>query len=664
MNVFELYAKIGLDTSEYNKSLETAEKSTSDFGEKLKKGIGVAAGVATAGFAATTVAAVGSAKAFLGGVANVASYGDHIDKLSQKMNMSATSFQEWDFIMQHSGTSIESMQSSIKTLSNAATTGNEAFKKLGISQKDIANMSGEELFSATITALQNVDNETERTYLAGKLLGRGATELGALLNMSAEETEAMKKQVHDLGGVLSDEAVKDAANYQDQLQNMNTALDGVKRNMLSQFLPGISSVMSGLAKVFSGNGGMEEVQKGLESVVQNIANVAPQFFQLAEVLVTSLLNGFAPMLPQLVSSIFSFLNQAILTLVGMVPQLTPVITEGIKGISQALLTALPVIAQALIQMTQELVTWLASGDNVKTFVDGILQLVSVLAQSFGDMLPVLIPALVNIIGQIADSLTDPKNVNMIITSILYIVGAIVVALVKALPEIGGVIVKLTVNIGKTIADWGGKLFSSIGSWLSSVWTKAGQWFGTLVGNIALKLGEVWQGIREWFVKLPSKISEAFKATVNTIKGWASSAVQWGKDMIGGFIKGIKESASKMASVIKNFAKDNISKFLHFSVPDAGPLADADKWMPDFVDLMTTGLEKNAPKMRSAVQDFAGSINSNMRAGVQSVGQSGAFYGSTISINVYGAEGQDVRELAKAVSKEIQNLISDKERVYA
>ena len=65
MNVFELFAKIGLDTSEYDKGLEGAEKSTTSFGDKLKKGIGVAAGVATAAITATTAATVAGAKAFV-----------------------------------------------------------------------------------------------------------------------------------------------------------------------------------------------------------------------------------------------------------------------------------------------------------------------------------------------------------------------------------------------------------------------------------------------------------------------------------------------------------------------------------------------------------------------------------------------------------------------
>ena len=211
MNVFELFAKLGLDTTEYNEGLEGAEKSASSFGANLKKGIGVAAGVTAAGITAVTGATVAGTKALIDGVASVSEYGDRIDKMSQKMNMSATAFQEWDFVMQHAGTSIDSMQASIKTLSNAAETGNEAFQTLGITEEQIASMSGEELFGATIEALQNVEDETQRTYLAGQLLGRGATELGPLLNMSSEELNEMKQQAHDLGGVLSDEAVKDAA---------------------------------------------------------------------------------------------------------------------------------------------------------------------------------------------------------------------------------------------------------------------------------------------------------------------------------------------------------------------------------------------------------------------------------------------------------------------
>ena len=195
-------------------------------------GINIAGGIGTALKGATSLVAAGAAAvtgAITKGSADVAAYGDNIDKMSQKMGLSAQSYQEWDAVMQHSGTSMEAMKSSMKTLANAAQTNSAAFEALGISQKDLQSMSQEQLFEATISALQNVENETERTYLAGKTLGKGATELGALLNTSAEDTQKMRERVHELGGVMGDDAVKAAALFQDNMQDMQTAISGTER---------------------------------------------------------------------------------------------------------------------------------------------------------------------------------------------------------------------------------------------------------------------------------------------------------------------------------------------------------------------------------------------------------------------------------------------------
>ena len=48
LNVFDLKAKLGLDSSEYNEELDTAESKGSKFGSGLKKAAGVAAGAVTA----------------------------------------------------------------------------------------------------------------------------------------------------------------------------------------------------------------------------------------------------------------------------------------------------------------------------------------------------------------------------------------------------------------------------------------------------------------------------------------------------------------------------------------------------------------------------------------------------------------------------------------
>lgn len=304
MDLFDLAAKITLDSSEYERGLDNAKGKTNGFASVVGNGLKTAAKVGVAAVAAVGTATTLMAGAIVKGVGATAEYGDNIDKMSQKMGLSIEAYQEWNAVMQHSGTSMESMQTGMKTLANAVENGNKAFQRIGLTQEELANMSQEEIFDATIAGLQNVEDETERTYLAGQLLGRGATELGALLNTSAEETQAMKDRVHELGGVMSDEAVKSAAAYQDQLQDMQTAFSGLSRNMLSEFMPSMTTVMGGLTEIFSGNSGtgLVMIEDGINQIVDNISLMLPNFIEIGSDIVGSLIGAILKNLPALIES--------------------------------------------------------------------------------------------------------------------------------------------------------------------------------------------------------------------------------------------------------------------------------------------------------------------------------------------------------------------------
>lgn len=610
---------------------EASEKAGAEggskFGNKFASAIKGTTAVIGAAMAAATGAAIATGKAFVSAANDVSQYGNNVDKMSQKMGISAQAYQEWDFIMQHAGANIEGMKTSMLKLTKAAESGDEAFAALGISQEQLASMNQEEIFSATIKGLQDIQDEGQRTVLANKLLGKGAVELAPLLNMSSSEIDNMREQVHELGGVMSDDAVKAAATYQDELQNMNTALDGVKKNMVSKFLPGMSQVMNGLSKVFSGNGGIEEIRKGLKNVVGNISALAPQFLSLASVIINSIIAGFGPMLPQLVSSIFSFLTQGLLTITSMVPQLAPVIVEGIKGVATALFSALPVLVQALIEMSQELVLWLSSGNNVKIFIDGILQLVSILAEGLADSLPILLPAIVNIIGQIADSLTDPKNVNMILKSILYIVGAIVVALVKALPEIGGVVVQLSLNITNELKSWG----EGIIGFFTGLWTR------------------VKEGASQGLENLKEKFRSIFETVKNTVKS--------GIDKIKSFFK-FEWSLPKL-------------KLPHFKI--SGSFSLNPPKVPSF-GVSWYAKAMNEPLLLNGATIFGmnngkllggGERGSEMVVGTKKLMEmiADAKGAQNIVINVYGAEGQSIDALADKIAYKLEDLTRRKAAVF-
>lgn len=649
-------------------SVEASEKAGKDsgskFGEKFAsalKGTAVAIGAA---LTAATAGAVATGKAFLNAANDVSSMGDAIGDNAAKMMLDTKSYQEWDFVLQRAGSSIDAMKTSMKTLANAAVNNADAFNTLGISQEQLASMNQAELFDATVKALQNVENEQERTALASKLLGKGALELGGIFNMTNEELDASKKKMYELGAYMDEDALAASDNYQDTMLDMQDSIKGLKIRLISDFLPGITSVMDGLSKVFSGNGGIAEIEKGLQMVIGKITSIAPQFFSLASSIVLSLLQGFAPMLPTLVSSIFSFITQAIVTITGLIPQLTPVITEGVRGICQALFVALPIIIQALIEMSKELVTWLSTGDNVKTFVDGLISLVSMLAESFADFLPILLPALVNIIGQIADSLTEPKNVNMILQSVLYIVGAIVVALVNALPEIGGVIVKLCVNITNQLKTWGGQLFQNIGTWLGSIITKALQFVQNINTNI-----------RNWWSNLvsnaKSKASSFLTDIINTFKTLPGKVTQIGKDVINGLINGVKSLATKAVQTVKNIGSNLVSgmkSVLKIGSPSK-VFAQLGEWTGEGY---LNGVKDSFGDVEDFMTNNMGDLTGNMTASVNAYASQGqlqsgvtnTYNGGSININVYAAEGQNVNDLANVIAEKLEDMTRRKGAVYA
>ena len=584
MNVFELMAKISLDTSGYTKSLDTA-----------KKAAGTVAKVGVAAFAAVGTAAVGAGVKLVKETANVASYGDNIDKMSQKMGISAKAYQEWDAVMQHSGTSIDALKPSMKTMANQAQQGAEEFQKLGISQEEVKNLSQEDLFGRVIEGLQNMGEGTERTAIASKLLGRGATELGALLNTSAEDTQKMKDRVNELGGVMSDEAVKAAAKYQDQLQDMNTAIDGLKRNLLTGMMPAITTVMSGITNLASGKTdlGLSEISKGVEEVTKQISKITPVIVkalvnvlpQLGKALVQNI-SAIVPYLPEMISTLVS-------AVIDMLPDLITVGIEVMKQLTVGILQALPVLIQALPDIIKALTDGLVSlFDSMPEITNMLGELIGVVADTLIDLIPVLVEASMTITEKMIDALTEPetlfKLVEMAGRLIIAVAGGLLAAVPKLLEGVAKIMSTVVTNItsfdfGKAGSElignitsalqgaadklttwWDGwsqkigeyanigwdsvvKTWSAVGQWFLDRWedikkpfVKAAQWFGDIFTN-------AWDGIKTAF----SAVGGFFGQVWNGIKGTFSNVAGWFSDIFTKAWDGIKNVFAPVGQTFQN-----------------------------------------------------------------------------------------------------------------
>lgn len=443
-----------MDKSQYDSGLDNAADSAKVFGTKLKRGMAIAAGAVTAVAGAASATAAVMAKE----AGAVASYGDQVDKASQKLGISAEAYQEWDAVLKHSGTSIDSMGVGMKTLATKAASGSDAFEKLGISAQRAASMSREDLFAETITALQNVSDENERAMLAQELFGRSAMELGPLLNTSAEETQAMKDRVHELGGVMSDEAVKAAAKYQDTLQDMQTAFSGLKRGLVSEFLPSLTTVMEGITELFSG-GGTEKISEGMNQFIDKISEVIPKVLDVGADIVMKLADSIIKNLPKLVQSA----TKTIITLVnGIVKELPTIVKAGLDmllALARGIAENLPQLVPTIVEVVMEIVDILTQPDTLDALLDAALQIILALAEGLINATPELIDRVPLIIGNLVEALI--KNAPRMLEAggqLILMLGKGIIDTVgnvfKSIGEIGRTISDAFINIGNAAWDWG------------------------------------------------------------------------------------------------------------------------------------------------------------------------------------------------------------------
>lgn len=377
-------------------------------------------------------------------ITGAAEYGDTIDKMSQKMGMSSDAYQEWDFVLQHCGASIESLKPAMKTLATAAENGSDAFAKLGLSQEQIAGISQEQLFDATIAGLQNVTDETQRTYLAGQLLGKGATELGPLLNTSADDVADMRAQVHDLGGVMGSDAVKAAAAYQDSLQNMQYAFSGLKNNISGELLPTLTLIMDGITKMLTGGG--DEVAAAVGDLVVSLSGQltaqAPRMMSVALTFVAALVTGLLSALPDLTGAAVDLVGSLLLGFAEQLPNIIVSAATAVQGIADKLTApeSITLLVQAAVQILLALAQGLVGA--LPELIDTIPIIITNLVDAILASLPEIVEAGLQIIIALASGIITNSG------HFLAVVPKLIVALVHAF----GSYVSSVAGIGKAIVD--------------------------------------------------------------------------------------------------------------------------------------------------------------------------------------------------------------------
>lgn len=175
-----------------------------------------------------------------------------------------------------------------------------------------------------------------------------------------------------------------------------------------------------------------------------------------------------------------------------------------------------------------------------------------------------------------------------------------------------------VNLCRTA--WNGMLSAiriilvSIGNFIRNTWNSIISFFTSLPTTLYNLGTSIFTGLRNGATNilntLGTTIQNGFNTAVAFLQSLPSKALQWGSDFINGLIDGIRSRISGIVDAVSSVG-DTIRSFLHFSVPDQGPLTDYETWMPDFMKGMGHGIKVNTHFVTDPVKDVSVGIKTNM-----------------------------------------------------
>jgi hypothetical protein len=457
--------------------LEKLHSVADGVGNVLKAGFSAGLSAGTAALTAIGTAAVAAGKKVWDAANEMSEMGDEVDKGSQKLRVSAEDYQRMKYAAELSGTSIDTLATAQKKL---AASGSELDLRQAIDQ---------------VAAIEDAD---KRAAAATELFGaKAGQELLPLLNSGKDGIQAMYDEAEAYGMVMSGDAVKASAKFQDSLSKMKGTMTGLKNEMVGRLLPGLTGLTDGFAEILNGNpdAGIEMISGAVRDLLAQVEELAPTVLQLGGELLQALAEAVLENAPVLVET-------------G-----TPIIIELIGGI----LDNLDLLLDAALQLIEYLLN--AIDNNSEQLATMAVTLIRKLTLGLLKMLPQLVSVGVDLIVSLVEGLSDPAMAEEIIHAAVECAEALIGGLADKAQDILDAGKHLVEGIWKGISDSYEWIKTKIKGWVGNVLTFLKNLFGIkspstvmrdVIGkNLMLGLGE---GIDE-YAKIPQDAMEKMSASL-------------------------------------------------------------------------------------------------------------------------------------------------------
>lgn len=560
MNLLDLYAKITMDTSGYEKSLDDASSKASDFASKLKSGLATAAKV---GAAALTAAATGVAALTKASIDQYAEYEQLVGGVDTLFKAASDKVQQYaDKAYETAGMSANEYMNTVTSFSASLLQSLEGDTEAAAQKADQAITDMADNANKMGTSMEMIQNayqgfaKQNYTMLDNLKLGYGGTK---------EEMQRLLKDAEKLSGVKYD--LSSYADIVDAIHVVQTemGITGTTAREASTTIQGSVASMKGawqnLVTAIAADGWdigvyVDNFVSSVKVVGQNVIPRVQQILSGIGELVTAIAPMIAQELPALISTVLpAMVSAGAQLLAGLVTGLITALPDLVAAVPQivsALASAISANLPAILAAGQQLLTMFGSGIQ-----SGVPQMVAQLPAAIDGFLGFITEQLPAVLDKGVEMLTELANgiiagIPQLLEQLPLIFESFETFITVNLPVILDKGMDLLFNFVDGIIAGIPDMVARLPEIIKSITTTLSNNYPKIIRSGFDLLIKLADGILSAIPDLVSVLPQVVAAILSGFSSAVSGVFEIGKNIVMGLWDGIKSMGSWIAEKIGDF----------------------------------------------------------------------------------------------------------------
>lgn len=171
---------------------------------------------------------------------------DQLGKLSEQTQISVEALQTYGAVADEAGIGSEEFAKALRRLTvevgkAEVDAKSSVFKDLGLDIEKLKAQKPEDTFLQVADALANISNDAERAAAANEVFGKGGITLLPLINGGADALKRAADEAGRIGGVLTQDQVKNVEAMNDAFSQVGKALGGIINQVTASLSPALKS---------------------------------------------------------------------------------------------------------------------------------------------------------------------------------------------------------------------------------------------------------------------------------------------------------------------------------------------------------------------------------------------------------------------------------------